>query len=161
MRNGIVPLAGASRDFAEREFSGGVGGIEFQLLLKFFLGLRGVGLRLAFRERDAPEAEVNAWHARILVKDFLIFGGGLLPAVLRLVGTGSFLRELLRRSRGQLGEIMCGDVEDFGIAREVALQEEQRVDRALLLIEAHGALRNSHGGAIFELLVGGLLGGWP
>src|SRR5215469_1912196 len=125
MRNGNVPLAGAASDFAQRKLRGRVAGIEFQLLLKFFLGLRGVGLRLAFGKRDAPQAEMNPWNVGILVEYLLVFRGSFCPSVLRLeglslkflrlVGTGRFSRKFLRSARGQLAKIMRGDVENFWI----------------------------------------------
>ena len=105
---------------------------------------------------------MNPRYVGVLVEDFVVLRRRFRPAALRLEGLGlqflgligswRFSRKLLGSLHGQLGKIVRGDVENFGIAREVALQDEKGVDRDLGLIEAHGALRGGHGGAIFEIL---------
>ena len=118
---------------------------------------------------------MDARHIRVLVENLLIFRSGLVPAALRLerlglqflglIGSRRFSRKFLRCLHGQLGKIVRGDVENFGIVWEVALQDKEGVDRCLRLIEAHGAFRGGHSGAIFELLAAGvggrLFGGRP
>src|SRR5947208_15855770 len=131
MRNRVRPLAGAAGDFAARKLRRSVARIDFQLLLEFFFRLLRVGLGVAFGERNASQAEMNPRYVGVLVEDFVVLRRRFRPAALRLEGLGlqflgligswRFSRKLLGSLHGQLGKIVRGDVENFGIAREVAL----------------------------------------
>jgi hypothetical protein len=77
-----------------------------------------------------------------------------------LIGKRGFTNEVLGSTKREIGESVGSGVENIGIAGEVAIEDNEEIERIVRGIVGHGAVKAEKADALFEFAVGNLTDGF-